>query len=207
MHGTVPNNTPTPRFVTERLLIRPVENTQNDLEMYRSIFGCPDAMRYVVGKPEPDQIIIERHERYWRAWETGGRLYVFAIEPREPITTPHGAKLNPGTPIGDVMLVPVPKDGDDFELGYRLRKDAWCLGLATEAARQLIPHAFGVLRLPHLLAVTDPENEASQRVLLKLGFSTRGTTDAYYDKTLALFILDAPPGPPTRGNPTDRRTT
>lgn len=67
--------------------------------------------------------------------------------------------------------------GDDIELAYRLARDSWGRGIATEAARALVGHAFGALRLPRLVAVTYPENLASQRVLEKVGFTQRGFVD------------------------------
>jgi RimJ/RimL family protein N-acetyltransferase len=49
--------------------------------------------------------------------------------------------------------------------------------VATEAAAALVGHALGPLGLPRVVAVTYPENRASQRVLDKLGFERRGIRD------------------------------
>ena len=54
---------------------------------------------------------------------------------------------------------------------------AWGRGFATEAAGALIAHGLHTLGLPRLVAVTYPENHASQRVLDKLGFERRGLTE------------------------------
>jgi len=59
--------------------------------------------------------------------------------------------------------------GDDVELAYRLTRSSWGQGLATEAANTLLDYALGVVALPRIVAVTYPENRASQRVLEKLG--------------------------------------
>ena len=53
-------------------------------------------------------------------------------------------------------------------------------GIATEAAGARVCHALGALALPRVVAVTYPDNVASQRVLDKLGFERRGLT-AYED--------------------------
>src|SRR2546427_9795007 len=50
--------------------------------------------------------------------------------------------------------------GDDIELAYRLARDSWGQGIATEAARALVGHAFGALRLPRPVAGTRPEDLA-----------------------------------------------
>ena len=57
-----------------------------------------------------------------------------------------------------------------YELGFHLRPDAWGQGLATEAARRVIEHAFGNLGASAIFAGHHPENTASPKVLARLGF-------------------------------------
>ena len=60
------------------------------------------------------------------------------------------------------MPIHVPADLDKSQMeNYRL---------ATEAASALARYAFDQVGLPRLVAVTFPENVASQRVLEKVGF-------------------------------------
>jgi RimJ/RimL family protein N-acetyltransferase len=68
-------------------------------------------------------------------------------------------------------------DGEDVEVAYRLARRAWGRGFATEAAACLVAHALGPLALPRVVAVTYPENQASQRVLDKLDFERRGVRE------------------------------
>ena len=56
------------------------------------------------------------------------------------------------------------------ELGYRLRRDAWGKGYATEGARALVAEAFGQLGFDRVRAQTMAVNHASRRVLEKAGF-------------------------------------
>ncbi|MGH7421190.1 MAG: GNAT family N-acetyltransferase, partial [Candidatus Rokuibacteriota bacterium] len=77
-------------------------------------------------------------------------------------------------PVGDP---PHPGEPSDVEVAYRLARSAWGRGVATEAARALVAYALGPLALPRVVAVTYPENHASQRVLDKLGFERRGLTE------------------------------
>jgi len=58
---------------------------------------------------------------------------------------------------------------DDQELGYRLMKKYWGKGYATEMAFQLIEYGFLEKNLPKIVALTHPENIASQKVLEKVG--------------------------------------
>ncbi len=110
-----------------------------------------------------------------------------------------------GQVIGDCGVIPIEGNGPMIELGYRLRPEVWGRGLATEAARAAMTHAMaptseGGLGLPRLVAVVDPNNTASSRVLEKVGLRYVGMTDRYYGSAHALY--EAHRAPPTR--PTDR---
>jgi len=60
------------------------------------------------------------------------------------------------------------------ELGYALARSAWRQGYATEAGRELLGHLFGTLALNRIEAFPHPENEASIRLLERLGFQREG---------------------------------
>lgn len=55
------------------------------------------------------------------------------------------------------------------EIGWRLAPAWWKQGLATEAARAAVAHAFGALGLSSLVSFTVPANQASRRVMARLG--------------------------------------
>ena len=74
-------------------------------------------------------------------------------------------------------------------VAYRLARSAWGQGIATEAAAALVAHALGPLGLPRVVAVTYPENRASQRVLDKLGFERRGIRE-YKGCPATYHVLD-----------------
>lgn len=59
----------------------------------------------------------------------------------------------------------------EAELGYFLRKDAWSQGFMTEVVRKICQLSFEEFGLKQLSIITHLENEASQRVALKSGFS------------------------------------
>ncbi len=67
-------------------------------------------------------------------------------------------------------LKPYDPQRNILELGFYLLPAYWRLGLAVEAGRSVIAHAFDVLRVPALFAGHHPENDASRRTLEKLGF-------------------------------------
>jgi RimJ/RimL family protein N-acetyltransferase len=138
----------------------------------------PEVMRYV-GSPAGVKSPAETAERarlriretqrgdyeplgFWRIEARGDRAFhgVGAL-----VRMPAGNRQDPGDADSDV------------EVAYRLARSAWGQGIATEAAGALVAHALGPLALPRVVAVTYPANQASQRVLDKLGFERRGIRD------------------------------
>lgn len=55
------------------------------------------------------------------------------------------------------------------DIGWRLRKDVWGKGLATEGARAALAHAFLTANLAEVVSMTPLLNSASERVMQKLG--------------------------------------
>ena len=60
------------------------------------------------------------------------------------------------------------------ELGYALGRAWWGRGFAGEALEALLGHAFGPLDLNRIEADIDPRNDASARLLERLGFRQEG---------------------------------
>jgi RimJ/RimL family protein N-acetyltransferase len=60
------------------------------------------------------------------------------------------------------------------EVGYALRSDHWGRGLASEAVSLAIDWALQALDLHRVEADIDPRNEASRRLLERLGFRSEG---------------------------------
>ncbi len=60
------------------------------------------------------------------------------------------------------------------EIGWRIRPGFQRRGLATQAARLALRHAFDVLRLPRIVAFTIPANAPSQAVMHRLGLHPAG---------------------------------
>jgi RimJ/RimL family protein N-acetyltransferase len=67
------------------------------------------------------------------------------------------------------------------ELGVHITSRHWRQGYAFEAASRVIEHAFADLGVRAIFAGHNPENVASQRLLMKLGFAH--THDEFYPPT------------------------
>lgn len=73
----------------------------------------------------------------------------------------------------------VPLDADEAELGYWIGRDWWGQGFATEAAQELVRHAFEDLALNRLWCGYFDGNAGSMRVQSKCGFAFHHTNQHY----------------------------
>jgi RimJ/RimL family protein N-acetyltransferase len=79
-----------------------------------------------------------------------------------------------GEPLGVCGLVA--RDGLDApDIGYALLARHCGRGYATEAAAAVLRHARETLGFQRIVAITAPDNKASQRVLEKIGLRPAGT--------------------------------
>jgi RimJ/RimL family protein N-acetyltransferase len=67
------------------------------------------------------------------------------------------------------------------EVAWRLVRQYWSKGYATEAARAAIDDGFGRLGLDEIVAFTVPMNQASQRVMQRLGMTRDPAEDFDFD--------------------------
>lgn len=96
------------------------------------------------------------------------------------VTDRHGGFL------GYCGIVPHADDhplGEHCDIGWRLSRNAWGHGYATEAATAALADAFERLGLPLVLAYTAAENARSQAVMNRLGMERRADLDfaSHYD--------------------------
>ena len=64
-----------------------------------------------------------------------------------------------------------------YDLGYRLIKRYWGQGIATETATASLKYAFEKLDVAEIFAMTESENQSSQRILQKVGLRYVETFD------------------------------
>ena len=158
---------------TERLWL--CEWSLADREASRPIFADPDVMRYISGgRPRSDDQIrdfIARQQNHFRS--RGFCLWKLLLKP--------DARF-----VGFCGLQPLELDGaSEVEIGWRLAKDHWGCGLATEAARVALQHAVEYAHLVRVIAIAMPENRASLRVMAKLGMTyERATSKEGFDVVL-----------------------
>jgi RimJ/RimL family protein N-acetyltransferase len=76
-----------------------------------------------------------------------------------------------GVFLGACGLQREPWYPDELELGWRLAREHWGHGYATEAASSWLAHAFGELDLPRVISITDVPNLRSIAVMQRLGMT------------------------------------
>lgn len=79
-----------------------------------------------------------------------------------------------GRVIGSCLLFHFDLPNGRAEIGYLLGREHWGAGYMQEAAAALVDYAFGTAGLRRLEAEIDPRNEASARLLERLGFIKEG---------------------------------
>ena len=150
-----------PTFTTERLILRP--RTLADTEACLDMDRRPGALQHI-GVSWDDPAAHRAHiESRTRGPYPPGMGYWTVLD---RVADPRF--------LGWVELVPEHTAGPRIEIGWRLVPEAWGRGLATEAARRLLRHAFETLDLPEVVAYIDPANHRSIRVAEKLGLLPRG---------------------------------
>lgn len=144
-----------PTFNTNRLTLRP--RRISDLEECLKMDRDPDVIRFVYGPwHEPHahrSFVVERIEQMYPFG-----LGYWTIRDRET------EKF-----YGWVLLIPYNVLKPEVEIGWRLVRDAWGKGGATEAAKIILEHGLNTVGLPRIVADIDPQNIASVRVAEKIG--------------------------------------
>ncbi len=166
------------RIETDRLVLRPL--TLADLGPMHEVYGDREVMRYIGRGGAHSETVEESEERLQRLIDHQEKhgFSMWAVTERAS-----------GAVMGDGGLILYAHRGPEIELGYRLAKPYWGKGYATEVARAWVAHGFDELGLERIVAVTHPQNVASQRVLEKAGFRFRGMT-AYEGAKARLYAIE-----------------
>ena len=95
-----------------------------------------------------------------------------------------------GSAVGICGLVK--RDGlDDVDIGYAFFPQYWAKGYASEAAQAVKEYARNTIGLDRLVAITDPANQGSIRVLEKIGLKFEKRVKLSEDDIeLNLYVAD-----------------
>src|SRR5579863_318798 len=143
---------------------------------FRPIASNPEVMRYITDcEPWPDEGIREFVMRQMSCY-AARQFCLWKLILKET-----------GAVAGFCGIQPL-VDTPDIEIGWWLARDRWGQGLATEAAREALRDAFQRVGLERVVAVAQPANRASIRVMEKLGMSFERNT-AHKGIPVALYSV------------------
>jgi RimJ/RimL family protein N-acetyltransferase len=161
---------------TDRLIIRPFKI--DDAYEAQKWFHDVDVMRWIPNGPDKSFTQTKnRIQKYIDHYLIYGFSKFIIID------------KNSNQPIGDAGLMKL--DGTEFiELGYRLKKEYWGMGIATETASNIIKNAFQVDKLENIHAIIEPENIFSIHIITnKLNFEYV-KQDMFFGEIFNLYRLD-----------------
>ncbi len=142
----------------------------DDLPVAVSLWGEPDVTKYICASG-----VFTSEEVENRLYTEISNFEKYGVQ-YFPIYS-----LNNDDFIGCCGLRPYKNQRGIYELGFHLRKEYWGWGYAIECAAAMIKYAFSSLNALELKAGHNPNNVASKKVLLKLGFEYE--KDEYYEPT------------------------
>lgn len=145
---------------TARLKLRNWEET--DLEPWIEMNQDPSVMKYFPRLYSPDESVASFNRM--KLFLKENNFGIWAVE--EKVSRIF---------IGFVGLMAHDIEGISFmpctEIGWRLRKEFWGLGYASEAAREVLEYAKTELRLEEIFSFTAELNSPSIRVMQRIGLS------------------------------------
>jgi RimJ/RimL family protein N-acetyltransferase len=142
-------------LTTPRLLLRTYRLA--DLPQYAALNADPEVVRHLGGEPLPREHSDELAEWAQHCYDEE-RLGLLAVERRED-----------GAFVGMCGLHHQESYPDDVEVAWRLAREHWGHGYATEAATAWLDYAFGPLGQRRVISMTDTRNARSLSVMARLG--------------------------------------
>ena len=148
---------------TERLLLRRWRDA--DREPFAALNADPAVMEHMQGlmPRERSDDFVDRIEAHWA--EHGWGLWAVEVAGAAPFVGYVG--LWPADYLAPGMV----------EVGWRLAREHWGHGYATEAAAEALRFGFTALSLPEIVSFTVPQNVRSRRVMERIGLVRDATRD------------------------------
>jgi RimJ/RimL family protein N-acetyltransferase len=157
---------PVPTLRTKRLILRPWRG--DDLEPFAALNADLEVMRNFPGTLDRERSDAMAERIQSRLADDGFGLWAAEV----PGVAPFIGFIGLARPQFEAHFTPA------VEVGWRLARAYWGRGYAPEGARVAVAFGFDVAGLDEIVSMTIPDNEASQRVMQKLGM-TRDPADDF----------------------------
>ncbi len=171
-----------PELFTERLVLR--RWRPDDVQQMTAINSDPEVMRWISdGSLSDSAKTAASIARYERSWDENG-FGLFAVELRA------SGKLAGFTGLAIPEFLPQILPA--VEIGWRLGRQFWGVGLATEAARAALAFGFEQCDLDRVVSIYQPDNVASGSIMRKLGMSlAEETIDPTCQRSVQVMAISA----------------
>ena len=168
-------------------------NKENDFDLYYNFWNDKHVLESMECKPR-NRKDIEEYFQIYESWMDKFSLPNFAVFKKEAddfvgscgmslFHNFHGER-NPLTPINSGKYL-----NKDIEISYVFHKKYWGKGYTTEIVKACIDFVFdNYFDIKRIVAVTAPNNIASQKVLSKIGFEFCSVNNTWNLKENFYFI-------------------
>lgn len=161
---------------TDRLLLR--QFTTDDYDLMYQLNSDAEVMKYILdGKTQSYEEAKAYLDRILGLYAQHPQLGTWAVEWKENNDF-----------VGWACLRPF-EQPEKRELGYRLLKKYWGMGIASEISQAIVQYGFQTLNLPQIMAVLVKEHKASWRVLEKAGLRHVGPA-FHYNSHIEYFEIN-----------------
>lgn len=150
-----------PKIETQRLLLRRMK--QSDYYDMYDYARRSDVTRYLTWEPHTDLEYTRRYLSYVESCYKAGTFFDWALQYK-----------GDGHMIGTCGFTSFNYDARSAEIGYVINPRYQCAGIATEAACRVISFGFESLDLHRIEAHYMAGNDASRRVMEKVGMQFEG---------------------------------
>ncbi|NOZ54860.1 MAG: GNAT family N-acetyltransferase [Gammaproteobacteria bacterium] len=142
---------------TERLILKQWKDS--DYRVFTGMSSDPEVMRYypsLMSRSESNEmadkirsLISDKGWGFWAVEEKDDNKFIGFVGLHEPVP--------------ELSFSPC------VEIGWRIRKEKWGKGFATEAAKEALNFAFEVLKLDKVYSFSTVKNQKSRAVMERLG--------------------------------------
>ena len=163
---------PLPTLKSKRITLRDMRiSDYRDMYEYSKL---PIVTKYLLWSEHPGETFTKRHLKYIRKRYATGLYYDWAIVWNQS-NCDTSLKNFEGRMIGTCGFADIDIINGCGEIGYVLNPGVWGHGIAEEAAREVMRFGFEELGLERIEARYMIGNDASRRVMEKLGMTYEGT--------------------------------
>lgn len=135
---------------------------REDFDHYYALVGNVEVMRWITG--------------HARSLEESKRIFEYVLQTnRESVETGYFAisqsQDNRFIGLGKIIM----QNHKKAEIGYALLPASWGKGYGSEISQTLVEYASAISYIKEIVAIIDPENRASKKILLKCGLELEET--------------------------------